>query len=109
LIVVATIVTHPAQEACLRKDPLCNETNSGVNLAAKTATNGAGYSVERVGRTELVEAKYEVAQSAYSWPLVPDLALLPGLVKPATPRFQVLPGHPGHPPARYNLCRWTSG
>ena len=85
------------------------EANSVFSLAAKTATNGAGYSAERVERIELVEAKYGVAQSVYSWPLVPDLALLPGLVKPVTPQFQVLPGHPEHPPARYNLCRWTSG
>src|SRR5918999_1006124 len=62
--------------------------------------------IERIG---LVEAKYGVAQFVYSWPLVPDLALLPGLVKPATPQFRVLAGHPEHPPARYNLCRWTSG
>jgi hypothetical protein len=85
------------------------KADSVVNLAAKTATNVAGCSVGRVGRIELVEAKYGVGQSVYSWPLVPDLVLLPGLVRLATPRFRVLSGHPEHPLARYNLCRWTSG
>jgi hypothetical protein len=42
------------------------EATSVVNLSAKTSTNGGGYSVGRIERIGLVEAKYGVAQFVYS-------------------------------------------